>query len=68
MGVPIRNQGTNYNKPTQHGMNLGLFEVKERVVVKPNGESDTYLTPYVTPKGQIYFINKFMAMKQQKSA
>jgi anti-repressor protein len=66
-GYLISNQGTNYNRPTQHGMNLGLFEIKERVIMKPNGESETFLTSYVTPKGQIYFINKFMAMKQKSA-
>ena len=41
-------------------MELGLFEVKERSVINPNGSKRLTRTTKVTGKGQIYFINKFI--------
>ena len=46
--------------PTQKSMELGLFEVKERSVINPNGSNRLTRTTKVTGKGQIYFINKFI--------
>lgn len=51
--------GTSRNKPTQRAKDMGLFEVKERVVEKANGTSITTSTTMVTGKGQVYFIMKF---------
>lgn len=53
-------KGLDYNKPTQKSMDLKLFELKPYTKVSPNGSIITYFTPYVTGKGQIYFINKFL--------
>lgn len=52
--------GERKNIPTQMSMNLGLFEVKERSVVNPDGSNRITRTTMVTGKGQIYFINKFI--------
>lgn len=52
--------GERKNMPTQMSMNLGLFEVKERSVVNPDGSNRMTRTTMVTGKGQIYFINKFI--------
>jgi anti-repressor protein len=52
-------QGGYYNLPTQRAMDLGLFEIQKRVVVKPDGTQLVTSTPRVTGKGQIYFVNKF---------
>lgn len=49
---------TRDNTPTQRSMNLGLFTITETVVGTPNGVK-VRLTPKVTGKGQVYFINKF---------
>lgn len=51
--------GSRYNQPTQKAMDLGLFEVKERIVTNPDGSIRITLTTKVTGKGQIYFVNKF---------
>ena len=52
---------TKKNTPTQKSMDLGLFKVKERVINDPSYESSRItLTTMVLPKGQQYFINKFL--------
>ena len=62
-GYLISRKGTDYNMPTQYSMELGLFEIKETTANTPNG-SKICKTPKVTGKGQTYFINKFMKMKE----
>ena len=57
----LMKNGTSKNLPTQRSMEHGLFEVKEHVVVTPSGENKITRTTKVTPKGQIYFINKLIA-------
>lgn len=52
--------GESKNLPTQKGMNLELFEIKERTHFNPDGSSILTRTTKITPKGQIYFINKFL--------
>lgn len=52
---------TRDNTPTQRSMDLGVFVVSETVVSTPKGNK-VRLTPKVTGKGQIYFINKFQKM------
>lgn len=51
--------GESYNQPTQTYMNMGLFHLKKTSVIC-DGESKVYTVAKVTPKGQIYFINKFL--------
>lgn len=53
--------GSRRNQPTQKSMDLGLFEVKERTISNPDGSTKIILTTKVTGKGQVYFINKFLA-------
>lgn len=52
--------GERKNLPTQYSMELGLFEVKTRIMSNPNGSVRTTSTTKVTGKGQIYFTNKFL--------
>lgn len=54
------------NKPTQHALEMGLFEIKTTQWEKPNGEINTSFTTLVTVKGQKYFINKFIYNTQNK--
>lgn len=58
-GYLIKQKGENYNLPTQYSMDLGLLEIKKRVINNPDGTTRTTKTPKVTGKGQIYFVNKF---------
>lgn len=53
-------RGDSYNQPTQKAMELGLFEIKQNVVNKPDGSTLITSTTKVTGKGQIYFVNKFL--------
>lgn len=52
--------GSSYNQPTQRAMEMGLFEIKQTSITKPDGAIIVNVTPKVTGKGQIYFINKFL--------
>lgn len=60
-GFVIKKKGNDYNLPTQKSMNLGLMEVKERVISK-YGKQEITSTTKITGKGQEYFINKFLHM------
>lgn len=57
--------GERQNMPTQTAMNQGLFEVKERTLVNPDGSVRITKTPKVTGKGQVYFINLFLGKKNK---
>lgn len=52
--------GRNNNVPTQKAMNMGLFEISETAIARTDG-TFTAITPYVTGKGQVYFVNKFLS-------
>lgn len=52
--------GSEYNKPTQRSMELGLFEIKTGHRGSSDGTIKLTHTSKVTGKGQIYFINKFL--------
>jgi anti-repressor protein len=55
----LMKQGESRNMPTQYGMELGLFEVKERTINNPDGSIRITKTTKVTGKGQVYFVSKF---------
>ena len=54
--------GESRNQPSQAYMNMGLFEIKKRIVMD-GLESKVYNTTVVTPKGVRYFVNKFLGKK-----
>ena len=58
--------GGEYNLPTQHSMELGLFEIKE-TPIHNNDKVITKFTTKVTGKGQLYFVNKFIGKKEELS-
>jgi len=58
-GYLMKTRDERWNDPTQKAMELGLFEIKKRTINSPDGTVRTVKTTKVTPKGQIYFINKF---------
>lgn len=60
-GYLIRRKGADYNMPTQKAMEMGLFEVKETAITHADGHISVNRTPKVTGRGQVYFINKFLA-------
>ncbi|WP_064609361.1 phage antirepressor KilAC domain-containing protein, partial [Streptobacillus moniliformis] len=57
-------KGENYNLPTQKSMNLKIMEIKKTTSINPDGSVRTNRTPKITPKGQQYFINKFLKNKE----
>ena len=60
-GYLCKKYGECFNEPTQHAMELGLFEIKKTVIQKPDGSAIISRTVKVTGKGQIYFVNKFLS-------
>lgn len=54
------NKGEMYNQPTQKAMELGLFEIKQTVINKPDGSVVVKSTTKVAGKGQVYLVNKFL--------
>lgn len=59
----IKRDGSSYNSPTQRAMNMGLFSIMEHPIVRTE-TTEIKLTTKVTPKGQSYFINKFLKAKE----
>lgn len=65
-GFLIRQEGSDYNSPTQKAMELGLFKIKETVFTEPDGKVTLRRTAKVTGKGQSYFVNYFLAKPKTK--
>lgn len=59
-GYLIERDSKNKNFPSQKSLELKLFDIKENVVLLPDGTSRLKFTTKVNPKGQQYFINKFL--------
>ncbi|MDA1920708.1 phage antirepressor [Bacillus cereus group sp. BcHK140] len=57
----------NSTEPTQKACERELFEVSQGVKKKPNGESFTWTTTYVTPKGQAYIIDQLKKEQEQEA-
>lgn len=57
-GFLVSRAGNSRNLPTQKSMDMGLFEVRESVIYFGR-DTKVVQTPYVTGKGQIYFVNKY---------
>lgn len=67
-GYLIDQKGDRWNLPTQRAMAMGLFEVDTKLVQLPgcNAGKITYTTR-VTPKGQKYFIDKYVFNREVES-
>lgn len=63
-GYLIKRKGLDWNMPTQKAMEMKLFRVKETVVTHSDGHTTVSKTPKVTGKGQVYFVNKFLAVSK----
>ena len=59
-GFLVKN-GSDKNMPTQKALDLWLFEIKEGTYINGSGENILTRTVKITGKGQIYFVNKFLA-------
>ena len=60
-GYLIRQRGDDYNMPTQYSLEHGLMTVKESTFTPADGEPKIWRTAKITGKGQLYFVNKFLA-------
>lgn len=56
----LMKNGSSYNMPIQRYVQQGLFEIKERSIQNPDGSVRITITPKITGKGQLYFVNKFL--------
>ncbi|MGN4667972.1 phage antirepressor [Bacillus cereus group sp. MYBK234-1] len=63
-GYLVKKKGADYNSPTQYSMELGLFDTDETSITRSSGKIELRITPKVTGKGQLYFINKFLGKNQ----
>lgn len=63
-GYLIKQKGTDFNMPTQKSIEKSLFEIVPYLIQKPNGENEERKGVKVTPRGQSYFIQKFLKMKK----
>lgn len=59
-GYLISQKGDRYNTPTQRAMDMDLFEVDTSLFTTAYGNAKISYTTRVTPKGQQYFIDKFV--------
>lgn len=62
----LHKQGSQKNMPTQRCIDAGWMEIKEGTRIGSGGECHITRTPKITGKGQIYFVNLFLA--QAKAA
>lgn len=56
-------RGETYNIPLQQYVEQGLFELKKGTRSGNGGVMYTTITPKVTGKGQVYFVDKFLTTK-----
>jgi len=66
-GFLIRRYGADYNSPTQRGMEMKLFEIKETAISHSDGHVTISKTTKVTGKGQCYFVNLFKDLASRKA-
>lgn len=59
----LMNTNESWNMPTQRGMNMGYFEIKEATCADRCGVTRVYKKTMVTGKGQIYFLDKMLTLK-----
>ena len=62
----LMKSGSSKNLPTQKGMELGLFEVKESTINNPDGSVRVTKTTKVTGKGQVYSVNLFLGKQVEE--
>lgn len=63
-GYLISRKGSDRNMPTQKSMELGLFEIKETTINHSDGHISINKTPKITGKGQLYFTEKILSIRE----
>lgn len=59
----LMNTKDSWNMPTQKSMNMGFFEIKETPCTDQQGYVHLYKKAMATGKGQVYFLNKMLALE-----
>ena len=57
--------GSNRNVPSQNAMDMKLFEIKETAIFHCDGHSTVSITSKLTGKGQLYFMDKFIKLRER---
>jgi anti-repressor protein len=65
-GFLIKKEGSDFNSPMQKSMELGLFELTETPILHNSGTITISKTTRVTGKGQQFFLNYFLARKENE--
>lgn len=65
-GYVIKRNGGSRNVPTQYSMDLKLMELEESININENGQCYISKQTKITPKGQKYFIEKFLKNTNQE--
>ncbi len=63
-GFLCKRKGEMRNTPTQKSLDLGIMVTKLGLRTDSDGEIKHTRTPKVTGKGQVYFVNKFLEVKE----
>ncbi|MDE5977305.1 MAG: phage antirepressor KilAC domain-containing protein [Turicibacter sp.] len=64
-GYLIKRHGITRNLPTQRSIELGIIRLVEHPYKKANGEKGLNRLSMITPKGQQYFMKKFLSEEKQ---
>lgn len=59
-GYLMKERGTQKNIPTQRSIQAGLMRVKETAIQHADGRTTVNITPLVTAKGQMHFIQRYI--------
>ena len=62
----VCSKGSMHNLPTQKSLDLEILQIKKGLRTGSSGEIKQTRTTKVNGKGQIYFINKFLGVKQKQ--
>lgn len=63
-GYLSHRKGLSWNSPTQRAMDLGVLTFSETTIINSKGDVLIRKTPRITGKGQLYFVNKFLANRE----
>lgn len=63
----LHKHGSQRHMPTQYAMERGWFEIKEGTRIGSSGECHITKTSKITGKGQIYFVNLFKNMVEERA-
>ena len=63
-GFLCKEQGRDWNRPTQRALDLGVLVPRETTWFDRESKPHLSVTPYVTGKGQQYFVNRYCGKRE----